>query len=315
MIEALKKDVLKGLSATNKFLPSKYFYDKKGDELFMKIMHLPEYYVTRAELEIFKFKTRDIIESLVLNKGTYFELIELGAGDGLKTKELLYFLDKENYKFDFLPIDISKNALDLLEKSINKELPNISIKKKQGDYFQVLDSLKETIHPKVVLFLGSNIGNMADAEAKEFIYKLGINLNKKDKLFLGVDLIKPKAIVLPAYNDSQGITREFNLNLLTRINKELGANFKINNFLHQPEYCIKEGVARSFLVSTIEQTVYIPKIKKAFFFKKGEKVSTEISRKYNDKIINTIIKNTSFVITKKLNDNKNYFANYVLNKM
>ena len=315
MIEQFKKDVDSGLSASTKSLPSKYFYDKKGDELFVKIMHLPEYYLTRSELEIFTNQTQKTVNALALDPDIYFELIELGAGDGLKTKELLKFLDKQNYTFDFIPIDISQNALDQLENSVKEELPNVSIKKRQGDYFQVLESLKDSHHPKVVLFLGSNIGNMQDEVASDFIYKLGANLSADDKLFLGVDLIKPASIVLPAYDDNKGVTRDFNLNLLNRINRELGGNFDIHKFQHLPEYTEEEGIARSSLMSLKNQKVTISKINKTFEFTKGEKITTEISRKYNDKIINKIIAGTDFFITEKLTDSNNYFSNYILNRV
>lgn len=314
MIEQLKKDVDNGLSATPKTLPSKYFYDTKGDDLFVQIMNLPEYYVTRAELDIFTNQTQNIIDALQLNPDIYFELIELGAGDGLKTKELLKLLDKQNYKFEYLPVDISQNSLNNLENTINKELPNISIKKQQGDYFQVLESLKDSHRPKVVLFLGSNIGNMTDEMASNFIYELGVNLSTNDKLFLGVDLIKSEEVVLPAYNDSKGITRDFNLNLLQRLNQELEADFDINTFSHKPEYIEKEGVAKSFLVSEIKQTVHIKSLNKKIYFEKDERIATEISRKYNDVIIQKIIKKTDFFITEKLTDSNNYFSNYVLNR-
>jgi dimethylhistidine N-methyltransferase len=275
-------------------------------------MYLPEYYVTRAEHEIFQNQTNSIVEALELNTNTYFELIELGAGDGLKTKELLRFLDKENYQFDYFPIDISKNALDTLEATINNELPNVSIKKKQGDYFQVLESLKDSQHLKIVLFLGSNLGNMTDEIASKFIYELGANLSVDDKLFLGVDLIKSESIVRPAYNDSKGITKRFNLNLLKRINIELEADFDIDMFTHQPEYSEKDGIALSYLVSSIEQKVYIKKLDKYYEFKKGEKIQTEISRKYDIEIIKRIIRNTDFRIKGILTDNKKYFSNFIL---
>lgn len=315
MIEQFKKDVYNGLSTNPKSLPSKYFYDKNGDELFVQIMHLPEYYVTRAELDIFTNQTQNIVDALELKPNIYFELIELGAGDGLKTKELLNLLDEKNYEFNYFPVDISQNALDNLENTIIKEFPNVSIKKKQGDYFQVLESLKNTNHQKIILFLGSNIGNMTDEIASKFIYQLGANLSENDKLYLGVDLIKSASIVLPAYNDSKGITKAFNLNLLERINRELGGVFDIDKFSHQPEYIAKEGIAKSFLVSDVKQKVYIKEIAKTFSFEKGEKIATEISRKYNDEIVQKIIKKTDFRITDKLTDSKSYFSNYVLNRI
>jgi dimethylhistidine N-methyltransferase len=314
LINQLKKEVDEGLSNVEKSLPSKYFYDKTGDALFIKIMHLPEYYVTRSEHEIFKTQSETIIEALQLKPDTYFDLIELGAGDGLKTKELLRELDQGNYRLDYMPVDISQNALDNLEVDLNNELPRLSINKKQGDYFEVLESLKENQHPKVILFLGSNIGNMSDEIATDFISKLSDNLQKGDKLFLGVDLIKPSSIVLPAYGDSQGITADFNLNLLDRINKELEANFDLEFFEHQPEYKESEGIAKSYLVSTKAQQVYIAQLDKTFFFNEGEKILMEISRKYNDTILNSILSKTDFVIKDKITDSKGYFANYILER-
>ncbi|MBJ2175166.1 L-histidine N(alpha)-methyltransferase [Aureibaculum sp. A20] len=312
MIETFKNEVKKGLEANPKTLPSKYFYDKKGDALFVEIMNLPEYYLTRSELDIFKNKTQQLIQTFDLKKDTYFELIELGAGDGLKTKELLKKLDSQNFKFDYFPIDISANALHLLKEDLNTAIPNLSVKTQQGDYFEVLDSLKESKKPKVILFLGSNIGNMTDDLASEFIYKLGANLLAGDKLLLGVDLIKSEEIVLPAYNDSKGITAAFNINLLDRINRELKSDFNLNNFKHQPEYDEKDGVAKSFIISTVEQSVEVKTIGKTYHFAKGEKIHTEISRKYNDELIEKIIENTDFSIENKIMDSKGYFADYVL---
>jgi dimethylhistidine N-methyltransferase len=314
MTNTFKLEVKQGLESSPKTLPSKYFYDKTGDSYFVEIMNLPEYYLTRSELDIFKNKTQQLIDGFDLKPSTYFELIELGAGDGLKTKELLKNLDSDNYQFDYFPIDISANALNLLKQDLSKEIPNVSVKTQQGDYFKVLDSLKNSKQPKVILFLGSNIGNMTDDMAAKFIYKLGANLNPGDKLLLGVDLIKSKEIVLPAYNDSKGITAKFNLNLLDRINHELDGNFDLKHFKHQPEYDENEGIAKSFIVSSIQQKVEIKAIEKSFEFEAGEKIHTEISRKYNDELIQKIITNTDLVLTSKIMDNDEYFADYILTR-
>lgn len=314
MINQFKEDVNKGLSSSPKFLSSRYFYDKIGDKLFVDIMNMPEYYLTDAEHEIFTEQSAEIIKALELNSSEYFELIELGAGDGTKTKELLKELVLGGFKFDYMPIDISQNALDNLEQSLNDEIPEVSVSCKQGDYFRVLDSIKHSNHPKVVLFLGSNMGNLLDKEANEFLYRLGASLNTDDKLLLGVDLIKSEDIVLPAYDDENGITAKFNLNLLHRINKELQANFDLNAFEHQPEYTEEEGIAKSFLVSTTQQKVEIKTIGKTFQFEKGEKIHTEISRKYNSAILEKILLKTDFEITGKLTDSRNYFTDFILRK-
>lgn len=312
MIETFKNDVENGLSSNPKTLPSKYFYDKIGDALFVEIMNLPEYYLTRSEFDIFQNKTHELIDALSIHPDNYFELIELGAGDGTKTKELLRALDQQKFNFDYFPIDISENALKLLKEDISIELPNVSVQTQQGDYFEVLASLKKSKQPKVILFLGSNIGNMTDDLAAKFIYNLGTNLQPGDKLLLGVDLIKVKEIVMPAYNDSKGITAKFNINLLDRINQELGGNFNLDQFKHQPEYDENEGIAKSFIVSTTKQTVEIKSIGKSFEFGAGEKIHTEISRKYNDELIQKILSNTDFKVEDKIMDSDNYFADYII---
>jgi L-histidine N-alpha-methyltransferase len=314
MIEQFKIDVKKGLSATPKFLSSKYFYDKKGDDLFVQIMNSEEYYLTRAEFEIFSNKKQDLINALGVEKDTFFEIIELGAGDGTKTKQLLNELVKQEYNFDYAPIDISQNALNKLEASLKIEIPELKVNTQQGDYFEVLSSFKELKHKKIILFLGSNIGNLKDDLSHTFIYYLGANLNPNDMLLLGVDLIKHEDVVLPAYNDSEGLTAKFNLNLLTRINNELGGDFNVSQFIHAPEYIKKEGIAKSHILSTENQTVTIKSINESFTFKKDERIHTEISRKYNDQIITKIIKNTNFTISNKIMDSNNYFADYILKR-
>lgn len=314
MTNTFKEDVRKGLEQPLKTLPSKYFYDKKGDALFVEIMNLPEYYLTRCELEIFQNKTNALIEALQLKTNIHFELIELGAGDGLKTKHLLKALKDQHFNFEYIPIDISANALQLLQKDLNKTLPNVAVTPKQGDYFEVLASLKHNNKPKVILFLGSNIGNMDDVIAQQFIYNLSANLQKNDMLLLGVDLIKSEDIVLPAYNDSKGITAQFNLNILERINNELEANFNLDYFEHLPKYDAVNGIAESYILSTKAQTVSIKAMNATFDFDEGEKIHTEISRKYNDKLIHSVIANTDFTIEDKILDSKAYFADYILKR-
>lgn len=309
-----QKEIDQGLSANNKTLPSKYFYDKIGDALFVEIMSMPEYYLTKAELDIFKNQTWKLINALKLNKTTFFKLVELGAGDGTKTKQLLKALDDQDYNFKYAPIDISEHALKHLTSSVNNELPRVQIIPKQGDYFNILADLKASKDPIILLFLGSNIGNLPDEKAKEFIQKIDSNLKVGDKIVLGVDLIKPKSVVLPAYNDAQGITKRFNLNLLTRINRELDADFDLDTFEHHPEYTEEEGIARSFLVSTKDQTVTIKSLLKTFTFKKNEKIHMETSRKYNDQILKEILQNSSLQIINRLTDSQNLFADYILEK-
>ena len=215
-----------------------------------------------------------------INRDNHFELIELGAGDGSKTMKLLDELLNVEIDFTYTPIDISQNALDGLESKLKMEFPSMNVKPQQGTYFDVLKKINNINNPKVILFLGSNIGNLTDDEASKFIYELGYSLNKGDKILLGVDNIKSKEIVLPAYNDEKGVTKEFNLNLLSRINNELGADFDIDLFDHSPEYKEEEGIAKSYIVSKTDQIVSIQSLDKKFSFTKDESMRTERSRKY-----------------------------------
>lgn len=314
MNEQFKTDVKNGLSKSPKSLPSKYFYDEKGDELFVQIMNLPEYYLTRAEFEIFSEQTADLVSSLDLEQATPFELVELGAGDGYKTKELLRFLVDAGYQFDFIPVDISPHALDDLKKTLQAEIPELSVKPIQGEYFKVMQHLSEALKPRVALFLGSNLGNMSDELAQSFLEALGHHLNDGDKLLLGLDLIKSPEIVIPAYSDSAGITAEFNLNLLRRINRELGGDFNPDQFRHLVHYTEEEGIIKSCLESTEDQTVTISALDESFHFEKGERIHTEISRKYSDDLLELFLLETPLTIIDRFTDKDEYFADYILVK-
>ena len=314
MNDEFAHDVLTGLSSNPKYISSKYFYDKIGSDLFVQIMHSDEYYVTDAELDIFQNKTSEIIEGLALEKDQQYEIIELGAGDGSKTIHLLSALLERKYSIEYIPIDISIDALKGLENSLSTQLPDLSVKSQHGEYFSVLNQLKNNKLPKIILFLGSNLGNLTDEQSTEFIYALGSELQTNDKILLGLDMIKSREIVLPAYNDAKGITAEFNYNLLRRMNRELDADFVIDQFIHAPDYIESEGIAKSFLKSLVDQKVTIGRLNKIFYFNKGELLQTEMSRKYNDEVIGNILNKTDFKITDKIVDSKNLYANYIIEK-
>ena len=312
MNKDFEQDVIEGLTSTPKFLSSKYFYDEKGSQLFVDIMELPEYYLTRSEYEIFKTQSESIIEAFSFSKETTFNIVELGAGDGTKTKLLLGELIEEGYDFTYVPIDISKHALEDLTSSLKVEIPKLKVNPQAGDYFKILKDLNKDKAPKVILFLGSNIGNQNDEMAKDFLTALAEVMSPGDDILLGVDLIKSKQIVLPAYDDPQNVTRDFNLNLLIRMNRELGADFNINNFGHKATYEEDEGIARSYLFSKLDQTVEIKGLNAKINFTEGEQIHTEISRKYNDQIINDLIEESPLKVRKKFLDSKEYFADYLI---
>ncbi len=313
-IDVFASDVEKGLSAKPKYLSSKYFYDSTGDDLFREIMKLPEYYLTKCEYEILTTNRQKIL-GIIKPKDQEFDLIEFGAGDGFKTKVLLkYFLAKE-VDFKYMPIDISENALEILRSGLIKTLPDLKYKPLQGEYFSALESLNKIDScNKVILFLGSNIGNFSWTEANGFLSRLSDLLNNGDKVIIGFDLKKDPEVIRKAYDDSSGVTRAFNLNLLTRINNELDGNFDLTNFKHYATYNPQSGEARSFLVSKKKQDVRIGKLDRSFHFDLWESIYMEVSQKYDVETINELAIGNGFRVLDNLFDCKHYFVNSVWEK-
>ncbi len=314
MKENFAKDVEKGLSANPKYLMSKYFYDEKGDELFQEIMGLSEYYLTDCEFEILNIYKNKFLQ-IFQNSNTPFLLTELGAGDGLKTKILLRHFQKVQANFTYLPIDISDNVLNLLESGVEKELPGLKIKKYAGEYFDALDRIHNNESGrKVILFLGSTIGNFHYDNAIKFLNDLNKRMKSADQLIIGFDLKKDPRIILRAYNDSSGVTAKFNLNLLRRINNELDGNFVLDNFYHYPVYHPLTGEAQSYLVSKISQEVKIDKLNKSFEFKMGEPVFMEVSQKYDTGMIEDLARRSGFEVKENIYDSRHYFVDSVWEK-
>ncbi len=304
----LADDVRHGLSSTPKFLSSKYFYDDEGSRLFQEIMKLPEYYLTRAEFEIFKTHTGKIFDAFDA-KNTIFDLIELGAGDGTKTSVLVDYFLNQDAEFNYIPIDISQEALNFLTEKFAKQFPHLSIQTEQGDYFKTLKSLGiKNEHRKIILFLGSNIGNFNWEQAIGFFKDLRAVMNDNDLLFIGFDLQKDPNTILNAYNDESGVTARFNLNLLNRLNRELGADFNLEDFSHYAAYHPIEGAARSFLMSRKEQTVFIETLDESFRFRAWEPIFMEISQKYNLEMIAELAETCGFQIVENFFDSKRYFV-------
>ena len=219
------EEVYAGLTAPQKHLSSAYFYDETGDILFQKIMELPEYYLTNCEFEILSTYKKEIAELFSAPNG--FDLFELGAGDAKKTKILLrQFLDLE-LEFTYHPIDISGHALRELSEKLEEELPQLQISPLQGTYFGVLGQLGDyRKRKKVILFLGSNIGNLSPDTAISLLQRIRAGMEREDQLFIGFDQKKDPDIILNAYSDTQGVTAAFNLNIMERINRELGGEFR-----------------------------------------------------------------------------------------
>ncbi len=299
------EDVHQGLSANKKYLHSKYFYDETGDKLFQEIMQLDEYYLTDEEYAIFQNQKKDILKAF----GDDFSLLEFGAGDGFKTKVLLkYFLDNQ-VEFNYLPIDISQNVLEILESDLKKDLPHLEVDILVGEYFKALKMEELENHAsKIVLLLGSNIGNFKNHDELFFLKELRNSLSMGDRVMIGFDLKKDPNVILNAYNDASGVTEKFNLNLLTRINRELGANFNINQFMHYPIYDPITGECRSFLLSKSNQKVTMEANETDYTFKKWEPIFMEISRKYDIETIHSLAKQAGFKIVKNFFSERKYYV-------
>ena len=273
------RDVISGLKLVPKRLNSKYFYDAKGDKIFQEIMNCQEYYPTRCELEIFSEKTAEICEAIIAG-GDSFDLIELGAGDATKSSYLLKYLLEKKADFTYLPIDISGNVISYLTDNLPVTLPGLKIRGLNGEYFEMLkEAASISRRRKVVMFLGSNIGNMTTNDAAAFCKTLRDHLAEGDMALIGFDLKKNPKTILAAYNDKGGITKRFNLNLLERINRELNADFHLSKFDHYATYDPETGACRSYLVSLEEQDVIING-KERVHFQKDEYIYMEISQKF-----------------------------------
>lgn len=302
-LQKFRSDVMLGLSKSPKQLSSKYFYDEAGSKIFQEIMDMPEYYLPKAELEIIQTQTLKIAESLSQSS---LQIIELGAGDGRKMVEFVKKLSIVIPKITYFPLDISQSILEENVRLFKRNLPEIRIVPVSGDFSKTLDLLDKGTSQKLIVFAGSNIGNFRREQAVEFLKMIMRHLKPGDFFLLGVDLKKNPKMVHQAYNDAAGITKRFNLNLLTRINRELGGDFELNSFDHYATYHPIHGAAESFLVSLKDQKVTVGS--EVFSFRKNETIQTEISQKYDRETLIELGKNADLEIESFLTDSNGYFA-------
>ena len=302
-------EVLTGLSENPKRLQSKYFYDDEGSRLFQQIMALPEYYLTRCERDILTQRRQDIAGHIAAQP---FLLVELGAGDGQKTRILIDHFLHRRLSFTYVPVDISEGAMQTLTTTLSREFPQLDADGVVAEYFDGLKWLSaQTDHRKLVLFLGSNIGNFNRPQAKHFLRSLWNSLNDGDIVLIGFDLKKDIDLMLKAYNDSRGITAAFNFNLLKRINRELGGDFDIGKFRFYASYDVFSGAIESYLVSLEAQTVPIKSIGQSFRFKPWEPIHMEYSYKFLPSDIEELAQETGYTILQHLTDPQGYFSDSI----
>lgn len=299
-------EVSAGLSSTPKELPCKYLYNEEGSRLFRKIMELQEYYPTGCETEILERRKGDIAAAI----GTRaFNVVELGAGDGTKTKILLrHFLDA-GLLFHYVPIDISESALQGLKEDLGREFNDLVVQGLATDYFEGLRWLAQSVRRmNLVLFLGSNIGNFAPSESRTFLSSLWSAANHGDLVLIGFDLKKDLDTILRAYNDLSGVTARFNINILRRINDELGGDFDLAGFEYYSTYNPRSGAVESFLISRKRQTVSIDLCGRAFSFAKWEPIHTESSYKFDKGELSRLAPEHGFEEAANFYDSRGYFA-------
>jgi L-histidine N-alpha-methyltransferase len=304
-------DVRRGLTATPKRLDPKYFYDELGSRLFEAITALPEYYVTRSEAEVLRQHAGDIAAAL----GGPLWLVELGSGDGQKTRLLIEALLARQESLEYVPVDISESAVEISSRALLLSYPDLRITAYIGEYHAALRRIrKERAAPgcPLVLFLGSTLGNMNPEERLGFVREVRKLLNAGEGFLLGVDLQKPEKVLIPAYDDPLGVTAAFNLNLLVRINRELGGAFDIATFRHRAVYNREVGRIEMHLVSRQAQTVPIGALGIEVPFAAGETIHTESSYKFRGDQIIALAAETGFELRRAWTDSKGWFASNLL---
>jgi L-histidine N-alpha-methyltransferase len=301
-------DVRAGLSATPKRLQPKYFYDELGSHLFEAICATPEYYLTRTEAAILEAAANEIAERSLPSV-----ILEFGSGSAVKTRRLLEATLSRGGELTYVPVDISRSALHATEAALRAEYPRLTVSGIEADYPEALARLAVrgaagSGARSLVLFLGSNIGNFDPPAALEFLDAIRGVLAEGDTLLLGTDLKKDPHILEAAYNDALGITAAFNLNLLVRINRELGGQFDVRRFRHRAEYDEDRGCIDMYLESMIDQTVRIEGLPLDVTLATGETIHTESSYKFSLADVEHMASQTGFAVEKIWTDEREYFA-------
>ena len=297
-------EVVLGLSKEQKTLPYYYLYDAKGSAIFDEISRLPEYYPAACECEILRDYAKDILEEA----GCPSELVEFGSGSSEKTRLLIAAALSHRPEICYVPIDISGEALKSAAIGLIRDFEGLNVHALAAEYRQGLRALSKDAPPRLFIFLGSSIGNMSDREAVSFLRAIHEVCRPEDRLLLGADLAKDAAIIEPAYNDSKGVTAAFNLNILERINRELGGEFDLSTFRHEARYYAKRGYVEMRLVSLVDQEVEIEIANRSFEFDQGEYIWTERCRKYTEARLGRIVQRASFETDERWHDSKDWLA-------
>ena len=297
------RDVAFGLSAPQKWLPPKYFYDQRGSQLYERICALPEYYLYRAELEILSTYAAEIHAEI-----RHLTLVEFGSGSATKTRHILTAYERTGQPFCYCPVDISREVLRDTATRLLQEYSHLEIRAMHSDFAgqpEIIQALQ--LEKKAVAFFGSTLGNFTPEESVEFLQRTAAILGPDDVFLLGIDLKKAPAILVPAYDDPQGVTAAFNRNVLRRINYELGGRFDLHTFEHLALYNAERGCIEMHLRSRLAQHVPIVKIEQTMSFRKGETIHTESSYKYSADEVRDLGYEANLVLCRAWFDVRRYF--------
>jgi L-histidine Nalpha-methyltransferase len=302
-------DVERGLTSPRKRLSCRYFYDDAGSHLFEDICELEEYYLPRAEREILERRAEEVAR---LTRASA-ELVELGSGNAAKTRLLVDALLARRGELTYVPIDVSRSMLEESSRALLERYPRLSIEAIAGDYESGLDALsKRDPAPKLILWLGSNIGNFDRAEAAAYLLRIRAVMSPGDGLLIGVDLRKDKRTLEAAYDDSRGVTAAFNKNVLRRINRELGGDFDVDRFLHRAKYDEIAGRIDMDLLSVKAQRVTIAACNLIVDLAAGEAIHTESSYKYDEPELHALAEASSLELRNLWTDGARRFAELFL---
>jgi L-histidine N-alpha-methyltransferase len=301
--EEISRDVLEGLSSSRKSLPSKYFYDARGSKLFEDICGLEEYYQTRTEMGILGKYSRCILETL--GGG---DLVELGSGASWKISTLLSAMDLEELRNTrYIPIDVSKSAIQASTEELTKNFSGLTVRGIVADFSKKYEVLK-TERRMLVLFFGSTIGNLDEETGISFLRGIAESMKPEDSCLVGFDMVKEKSIIEDAYNDSEGVTADFNKNVLRVINRELDANFDLKHFNHLSYFNKKRNSIETYLQANRSTEAEVQEIGLRVKLKEGETIHTEISRKFTMESIIETCAAASFNVTNWFTDEKDWFS-------
>jgi L-histidine N-alpha-methyltransferase len=298
------RDVRDGMTSPQKFIPSKYLYDARGSWLFEKICCVPEYYPTRTEMSILDQRGEDVMGFFDDGEG---DLVELGSGANWKIRRLLGALDsKQVRRVRYVPVDISEACLEEACEDLLDHYEGLNVLGIVADFTRHMDVIPDG--KKLILFLGSTIGNFTEAESVTLLRNVGENMGPEDRLLLGMDMVKPRKVLEQAYNDSEGFTRRFNLNILSHLNQRLRADFQPEDFEHLAFFNEAESRIEMHLRARRDHTIHIHDLSLEVPFQKGETIHTESSRKYTRGAATECFKQAGLTVDEWYGDPKGWFS-------